>query len=139
VAGLSRYDDFACAVHIVRDDGNARYEGLGEDAGEALAKRAVDEKVEGLQKPGDMVGRDEAAESHSFRDAEFAGAPLEGFSQRAVADEQEPDAGKALQHRGGDGEDVVVAFEFEEAGDLADNDVFGGNGKLASDFLGGRW
>jgi hypothetical protein len=125
--------DFAGAVAVGCDDGFGGGEGLGHGAGEAFAAGEVDEDVHKRGVGGDLVRGNQAGERDMVQQAEAGGAGFEAGAPGAVADQEEADARAASDEFGGDIEEVVVAFEFEESGDHADDEVIGLEAEVAAE------
>ena len=72
---------------------------------------------------GTAAGSDKAGENHMLFKSERARLVFEAPAPGAVTDEQEFDLGTKAHERRGDGQQVVVPLELEEAGDFADDDI----------------
>jgi hypothetical protein len=83
----------------------------------------VDEDIHEGEVLVDGVRGDEAGEDEVLGEAEVMDGLLELRAERAVADEEESCIGEALDDIGSDGEEIVMAFKFEEARDGTDDEV----------------
>ncbi len=125
--------DFGSAVAIEGDDGFAGGEGLGQDAGEAFALGEVDEDIREGEVTGDVVWGDQSGEDEAALEGGLGGEGFEALPPGAISDEEETDVGDAPDEFGCGVEEVVMALEFEEAGDLGDDEVVGQEAELGSE------
>lgn len=122
-AGFIVEADFAGAIAIVGDDRTGGSESLGQGPGQAFTQREMHEHVHDTDETGDIGRRDQTSKDETIFKFERAGAIEETFSPRAITDEEEFEFGEFLDQCWSDGKQVIVALEFEEAGDVADDDV----------------
>ena len=122
-SGFIFQTNFVRAVEIVGDDRFAGGERLRQRARQRLAIRQMREAIHDADVTRDFAGRNEAGENDFAVEAERADLIFNFAAQRAVADEQQSRVRNLRQNFGKRGEQIGVAFEFEEAADFADDEM----------------
>jgi len=96
---------------------------LHQHARQPLPQRGVHHHVHGADHSRDVPGGDESGEDHPVPDSELGSLGGQPFPQDAVAHEEEPGAPTPRHDLRRRPENELVALEFEQARDLADDDV----------------
>ena len=122
-AGLVVEADFAGSIAIVGNDGSGGGERLGQRAWDAFAGGEVDEGVLDADERRDLRWRDEAGEDEMIFQVHGPNFFGETFAPRTAAYEEELDLRTAANDPGRGVNQVVVAFELEEAGDLSHDEI----------------
>jgi hypothetical protein len=121
--GLVVETDFGGAVEVVGEDGTADGHGLGQGARQPFAAGEVDEDVHEGDEIGDGGWRHQAGEDEIGGKLEAGDVLFETAAPGAVAHQEETGAGTAGDDGWGGGDEIVVTFEGEEAGDHADDEM----------------
>src|ERR1700677_3830133 len=87
----------------------------------------MDKQIHYADQGGNLGGRNQPGEDEMLFEIEGTGALNKTVAQQAITNEQEFQIGKLANQGGRDGEQVIVAFQFEEAGDVADDDIVWGD------------
>ncbi len=67
---LTRTTDFACSVHIIRNDRNATEQGLRDRSRQALAIAWMRKRIHRLQIPGDFIRWHQSGQKNSSAESE---------------------------------------------------------------------
>lgn len=122
-AGLAINADFGGAVAIVGDDGHGTEQRLGQGARQTFAVAGVHENIHGADERWDLLGRNHAGDDDAALEIVVGEFLFETLTPPAVADPEEFGVRLGLQVVGERVDEVVVAFEFGEAGDGTDDEV----------------
>jgi hypothetical protein len=97
----------------------------------------VNDNVHDADKPWNRFRRYQASKHKGMIEAQIFDALFQTLSPGAVADEKEFDTGASVEQASGNVEKIVMALEFEEPGDFADDDILRGKVEMGTEGLVG--